>query len=267
MKPALIVAFLWLLFAGPHIGLATSRVRGFLVERLGVWGFAYLFSAVAAVTFSLLVHYYAGARFDGVAGLDLARFPAFRYVAIGAIVLAFVLMIGSLWRLPASALSGVDPRALVPRGLERITRHPFFVGAGLLGLSHALLAAHLVGTVMFAGVAFLSFAGAMHQDRKLRALRGEGYDEYLAQTSFLPFVAIASGRQQLAWREMPWVGLAAGLVTAFVLRSVHSSILATGGLWVITVVLGGAASATIQALARRRRPATVLQTAAESARR
>jgi hypothetical protein len=94
MKPALIVAFLWLLFAGPHIGLATSRVRGFLVERLGVWGFAYLFSAVAAVTFSLLVHYYAGARFDGVAGLDLARFTAFRYVAIGAIVLAFVLMIG-----------------------------------------------------------------------------------------------------------------------------------------------------------------------------
>jgi uncharacterized membrane protein len=152
--------------------------------------------------------------------------------------------------------------------LERITRHPFFIGIGLFGVAHALLAAHLVGTVTFAVVGLVGLAGAMHQDRKLRVLRGDAYADYVAQTSFVPFAAIVSGRQHVVWRELPWTGLAVGLVFAYVLRSVHSSILAGGGLWVIAVVLGGAASALAQALIRRNRPASaVARPASEPVRR
>jgi uncharacterized membrane protein len=104
------VAFFWLLFAGTHIGLATRRVRTLLVARLGQLGFSFLFSAVAAVTFSLFINYYAGVRFDGAAGLDLGRFTFFRYAGISAIVGAIMLMASSLWSFPASALALVDPR-------------------------------------------------------------------------------------------------------------------------------------------------------------
>src|SRR5262245_22045712 len=122
MRPALTVALLSLLFVGTHIGLASRRVRPFLVARLGPMGFGYLFSAVAALTSPLFVHTYATVRFDGVVGPDLGRFVAFRVFAIATIVTSVVLMTASLWRFPASTMALVDPRPLIPRGMERITR-------------------------------------------------------------------------------------------------------------------------------------------------
>jgi uncharacterized membrane protein len=127
------------------------------------------------------------------------------------------------------------------------------LGVALFGVAHALLATRLVGTVMFAGLALLAIVGSLHQDSKLRAQAGPAYAEYLAVTSFVPFAAIAAGRQQLVVRELPWTGMAVGLAVAFALRSVHASIFAHGGAWVIGVVLGGAALAGVQALAHRRR--------------
>jgi uncharacterized membrane protein len=256
MQPAINVAILWLLFAGTHIGLATRRIRTPLAERLGPLGFSMLFSAVAALTFPLLVHYYATVRFDGLAGLDLGRFAPLRAIAIGAIAAGVTLIAASLWRFPASTLALVDPRPFEPQGIERITRHPFFVGVALMGIAHVALAARLVGAVAFGGLAILTIAGAMHQDRKLLANVGAPYAEYLRQTSFVPFAAIATGRQRIVWRELPWAGLTVGLALAFALRSVHASIMSHGGAWVIGVVLGGAGLATLQMLAHRRRATT-----------
>jgi uncharacterized membrane protein len=258
MEPAINVAVFVLLFAGTHVGLATRRVRGFLVSRLGPMGFSFLFSAIAATTFALFMNYYASVHFDGVAGLDLGRFAVFRYAAIGAIVSGIVLLTASLWRFPASTMALVDPRPLVPRGMERITRHPFFVGVAMLAVAHILLATRLVGCVAFAGLALLTIAGAMHQDAKLRAELGAPYAEYLSRTSLAPFVAIAQGRQHLAWRELPWMGMAVGVAIAFSLRSVHASIVGHGGAWVIGVVLGGAAIAIVQTLWHRRRSSTAM---------
>src|SRR3989442_6769936 len=76
MEPALAVALLWLVFGGLHVGLATRRVRAALVARLGEVGFTALFSVVAAVSFTLLVRYYAGHRLEGGGGLALGDVPA-----------------------------------------------------------------------------------------------------------------------------------------------------------------------------------------------
>jgi len=255
MRPAVNVAILWLLFAGMHIGLASRRIRNPLVERLGPLGFSMLFSAVAAVTFPPFMHYYATVRFEGAAGLDVGRFAPLRYLGIGVITAGVTLIVSSLWRFPASTLALVGPRRFEPRGMERITRHPFFVGVALMGLAHVALSTHLVGTVAFGGLAFLTIAGALHQDRKLLANVGAPYADYLRQTSLVPFAAIATGRQHIVWHELPWRGLAVGLALAFALRSVHDSIMSHGGAWVIGVVLGGAALATVQLLAHRRRQA------------
>jgi uncharacterized membrane protein len=253
MAPAIGMATLWLLFGGTHIGLATARIRARLVERLGEWGFVLAYSAVAAACFALLVSYYAAHRFEGAPGPGLGALPACRVALVAVVVAGVVLATASLVVYPRSPMALFNETVREPYGLERITRHSFFVGVALLGAAHALLATHLVGTVFAGGLALLAAAGAWHQDRKLLRLRGEPYAAYLAATSAFPLTAILAGRQRLVWREMPVVSLAAGLVVAFLLRRVHGALLDHGGAWVIGGALGGAAVATVQAWRQRNR--------------
>jgi uncharacterized membrane protein len=254
METWITVALCWLLFIATHIGLATSRVRTPLVARFGRWGFAHLYSAVAAVTFGVAMHTFAVHQAEGPAGLGLVRFAAIRWLGVASIGAGVTLSVASFWFTPASALALLiegSPRQ--PRGLERITRHPFFVGTALLCLGHVLVASRLVSVMGFGGLAFLSIAGAMHQDTKLCANLGRPYADYLAATSIVPFAAILRGRGRLEWREIPWLGLALGVLATFALRSVHDSILGQGGAWVIGGVVSFAVLAMLQIRIQRNR--------------
>jgi uncharacterized membrane protein len=253
MEPAVVVALAWVVFAGTHVGLAVGRVRASLVERLGKWGFIALFSAVAAITFVLLIRTYAEHRFSGAAGLALGSPPALRAVLLGVVAVGMMFVIASLDAYPHSPMALVSSSVHEPRGLERITRHGFFVGVALIGGAHVLLATRLVGAVFAIGLVALSIVGAWHQDRKLLSLRGAAYARYVELTSAIPFAAIAAGRQQLVWRELPLRAAAIGLALTFLLRAVHESIFAHGGLWVVLVTLGGAAIATLRAHRAERR--------------
>src|SRR5439155_441468 len=42
----------------------------------------------------------------------------------------------------------INPPVRAPRGVERVTRHPFFVGVALLASAHVLFATRLVGVVL-----------------------------------------------------------------------------------------------------------------------
>jgi uncharacterized membrane protein len=255
MGPSIVVGVLWLLFGGTHVGLATRRVRGSLVARFGEGGFTALFSGVAVIGFVALVGVYATERDQGAAGLALANVPAARWILLGIIAGAMALLVASLVAYDRStyAIFRATSRS-EPRGLERVTRHPFFVGAAILGVAHALLATRLVGTVFFAGLALFAFAGAVHQDRKLLATRGAAHATFMSRTSLVPFAAILGGRTHLPAGELPLGSLAAGLLVAWALRLVHPSILAHGGAYVVIVVVGGAAIATLQAWQRQALP-------------
>ena len=255
MRSVLGLTALWLVFGGMHIGLATCRVRDGLVSRLGERGFLALFSLIAAVSFSVLVHYYTLHRFDGPPGLALGTVPALRWTLMAVVVVGIVLIAASLVVYPRLPMAVFNETVRAPRGLERVTRHALFVGLALLGAAHALLATRLVGTVLMGGLTVFAVAGAWHQDRKLLRQRGEPYAAYLEATSTVPFGAIVAGRQRLASQELPVGAIALGVVLAVLLRTVHGSIFAHGGAWVIAVVLGGAALAGVQSARRvRRRP-------------
>jgi hypothetical protein len=68
MQPTLIVALLPALFVATHIGMATTRTRARMVNRLGENLFVELYSSVASAQLGLLLAYYAAHRFDGAAG-------------------------------------------------------------------------------------------------------------------------------------------------------------------------------------------------------
>jgi uncharacterized membrane protein len=251
MEPVLRVVGCWLLFGGLHIGLATRRVRAALVAWLGEWGFIGLYSTLSAAAFALLILTYAAHRFDGPAGLGLGG--ALRGPLMAAIVAGVVLTVASLVDYPRSPMAVFGDTVRNPHGIGRITRHGFLVGLAMFGLAHAVLATRLVGTVAFGMLGVFTLLGAWHQDRKLLARRGASYAAYLAQTSTLPFAAIVAGRQHIAWTELRPALLVASVLIAYALRTVHESIFARGGIWVVVVVLGGAALEILQAW-RRSRP-------------
>lgn len=202
MSPASTVGLLWLAFGGTHVGLATRATRARLVGRLGEIGFTVVYSAIAVVAFVALVGTYGTVRDDGAAGIAAGGW--LRIVLMGVVAAGVALAIAGIVPYPSSSYALFRSTLREePRGLERITRHPFFAGTALIGVGHALLATRLVGTVFFAGLATLSIAGAVHQDRKLLAARGPSHAAFMAPTSPLPFAAIAAGRQRIAARELP----------------------------------------------------------------
>ena len=257
MNPVLGTAALWLVMLGTHIGLASRRPRAALVARLGEQGYLFLFSLVAAVCFTALVGFYAAHRFEGPPGLGLGSNPLLRVTLISVVVLGVVLAAASLVDYPHSPMAIFGRPGSEPYGIERISRHSFFVAMALIGGAHVLLALHLIGAVFASGFAALGLVGSWHQDRKLLRLRGEPYAAYVAATSTIPFAAILGGRQRLALRELPLRALAVGVVVAAVLRAGHDSIFANGGFWLLAIVLGGAGVQMVQGWRRGRRAARV----------
>jgi uncharacterized membrane protein len=240
MEPVLGVALLFGLFAATHFGLASVPVRRVLERRLGRWGFTWLFSCIAAVTFGVAVAHAALHRMEGPPGLALGRFEVLRALLVTAIVLGTALMAASLADYARSPFSLRGEHVRAPVGFQRVTRHGFLLGVGLFGGAHALLATKLVGAIAMGALAAIALVGARLQDRKLLALRGESYATYLARTSTLPFAAALAGRTRIVWRELPIAGLVFGVVLAFLLRAVHARVFDYGGLFVIVPVVGGA---------------------------
>ena len=233
------------------MGLASRPVRDRLQARLGRWGFMGVFYVVASLTFTALVSYYATHRFAGAAGPALAGGLGGLLGAVGA--LGVVLVGVGLFDYPRSAYAFSNLEADTPRGIETVTRHPFFVGLVLLGTSHALLATRLVGVAFMAGLAAFALLGAVHQDRKLLRLRGAPYATFLSRTSLLPFGAVLLRHTPLSAAGLPWRSLALGVGLAVGLRLVHEGIFAHGGVYVIATTVGGALVFAVEEWLRERR--------------
>jgi uncharacterized membrane protein len=200
------------------------------------------------VTFSVWVRTTAAVRLEGAAGLGLGGSPWVYVPAFAAIVAGIAIASGSFATYPSAPTALLAAKVREPRGVERVTRHPFFVGFALFGAAHVLIVPTLAQAVFFAGLALQSLLGVLRQDRKLAARLGAPYRAYQAKTSILPFAAILSGRQRFAAADQPWLAYAVGALAAVGLRQVHGHLFDHGGLWILVAVLGGAAFAGLAAL-------------------
>ncbi len=103
-------------------------------------------------------------------------------------------------------------------GVYRITRHPAFMGAGLFGLLHLLVASVNAAELdFFGGFPVFALLGCAHHDRRKLATAGEGFERFHAETSFLPFTARGTLR---GLSEMP-AALLLGVAISVVLRWFH----------------------------------------------
>src|SRR5271156_3413284 len=105
-----------------------------------------------------------------------------------------------------TAVAQENRLAQPPQGIVRVTRHPFLTGVGLWALVHLIGDGDVASLVFFTVWAVVALAGTVSIDRKRQRLFGEAWEPFAAQTSIVPFAAIAAGRNRFrpgeigAWR-------------------------------------------------------------------
>lgn len=196
-----------------HFLIAGTRVRDRVVASLGEAKFRICFALLAALGLAGMVAGYIQAEGspvwgDGEAGLSVGVFY------LGNLLAVLFLVIGTLTPSPNSIVTEKAYRQgkVEVVGMLRITRHPGMLGIGLWALMHLLANGDSASMVFFGALAVLALLGPLSMDRKKLRLDGERYAQIVAQTSYLPFLALlrnkrlrsqnAPGENRSVWAEI-----------------------------------------------------------------
>lgn len=189
-------------FTGIHLGVAGTTIRDRAVAALGQSGYRVAFSIATVVGLAWLVMAYNRAPYVVTWG-TLEWWKPF---AIILMLPASLLVVIGLTTPNPTAIAQEDRLAQPPQGIVRVTRHPFLTGVGLWALVHLIGDGDVASLVFFAVWAVVALAGTVSIDRKRERLFGAAWEPFAAQTSIVPFAAIAAGRNRFrpdeisAWR-------------------------------------------------------------------
>jgi uncharacterized membrane protein len=101
----------------------------------------------------------------------------------------------------------------------RITRHPLMWGIMLWAGAHILARADAKSSLFFGAFFVLAGLGTILMDRRKQA--DPDFQRFAAVTSSVPFVAVAQGRNRIAWREIGWLRPAIGVVVYLAVLAFH----------------------------------------------
>ena len=199
-------------FLATHF-VSGTPLRPALVNSMGEWPYRGLYSLVAFVTLGWMIWAYAGAPREPL-------WAGAREIAYLLMPFAFILIACGYWRNPTMVgadklLKSDDPA----RGMIRITRHPIMWGVIVWAAAHILARGDAKSLVFFGGFLVLAVVGTRSMDARKRS--NPDWPRFAAVTSHVPFVAIAQGRNRLAWREIGWLRPAIGLAVFFGVLAFH----------------------------------------------
>ena len=200
-------------FLAAHF-VSSTPLRAKLVGALGEWPYRGVYSLVAFATLVWMILAYAAAPREALLWTPLRLMP------IVVMPLAFVLIACGYWRNPTMVgadklLRSEDPA----RGIIRLTRHPIMWGVLLWAAAHIAARAEAKSLVFFGGFLVLAAAGTMLLDSRKRS--NPDWPRFAAATSHIPFVAIAQGRNRIAWREIGWLRPLIGVAVYFGVLAIH----------------------------------------------
>lgn len=205
-----------LAFLGLHLWVSGTPLRDRLVARLGEGAYLGLFSLASAGVLAWMLLAYGSARSGFEGPVWWAAVPATRHLQLVLTFIAFQLVVaGLMTRNPGAvgqtgALRDEDP----VRGVLRITRHPFLWGVGIWAAGHLMVNGDLISLILFGTLGLLALGGAASIDAKRRRTHGEAWAAFEARTSFVPFAAMAAGRQSFQPREVALQALVAAAAWA-----------------------------------------------------
>lgn len=202
MDPIAALSLATAAFVLTHLASGTP-LRPKLVATLGEWPYRGVYSAAAFATLGAMIWTYIGAPREPL-------WPGLRLAPIIVMPVAFVFIACGYYRNPTMVgaerlLKSDDPA----RGIIRITRHPIMWGVMLWAAAHVLARGDVKALVFFGGLFLVALLGTLSMDRRKRA--NPDFERFSAATSHVPFVAVAQGRNRLAWREIGWTRPLIGL--------------------------------------------------------
>src|ERR1700739_3830425 len=179
-------------FAGIHLGVAGTTIRDRAIAALGESGYRVAFSIATVVGLAWLVMAYNRAPYVVTWGM-LEWWKPFAIILM--LPASLLVVIGQTTPNP-TAVAQENRLAQPPQGIVRVTRHPFLTGVGLWALVHLIGDGDVASLVFFVVWAVIALAGTVSIDRKRHVLRDGAWEPFAAQTSIIPFAAIAAGRNR-----------------------------------------------------------------------
>lgn len=218
-RPLLSLVIAGLAFAGSHVLLSSTRLRGSLRDVIGEQGFLAVYSLVALVTFAWFLAAFAHAP---LVPLWRQR-PWMTLVPIIVMPFSSILLVaGYTTSNPTAVGMERSARADDPAlGILAVTRHPVMWAIGLWALSHMVPNGNLAALYFFGVLAALAFGGTVLIDRKKRLALGSHWSRLSEASSNLPFAALLARRARLRWRDIGALRLVAGLLLCAVLYLAH----------------------------------------------
>ena len=213
-------------FVGTHLSMS-HPLRAPLVARLGERGFLGVYSLISLVTLGWMILAWRAIPDPSPAWVaPLWWWP----IASAIMLLASILLIGSLIGNPALPHPGAPPREIPPpRGVFAITRHPMNWSFMTWAAVHVSISGSARNLILAGGIFLLALIGSVGQDAKKARLIGEPWRQWQSRTSFVPFVALLQGRS--SWRTAfpGWIALIGGLVLWAAATSYHAPLVSPLG--------------------------------------
>ena len=116
-------------------------------------------------------------------------------VAIMLMLPAFLLVVTGLTTSNPTIVGEEGRVARPPEGIVPATRHPFLIAVGLWAVVHLIANGDLASFIFFGSLAVTALAGTVSIDARRRRALGSPWQSFTAQTSIVPFAAIAGGRR------------------------------------------------------------------------
>ena len=192
-----------------HIGISGTTVRDRLVGAIGLRAYMVAFSVASVGTMIWLVSSYNAAGYVATWG----QLQWWKPFAIALMLPAFLLVVIGLTTPNPTAVAQEGTVGQAPRGIVRVTRHPFLMGTALWSAVHLVGNGDVASLLFFGALLVVSVAGTVSIDAKrARVLGREVWDGFARRTSIVPFAAIASGRNTLSvaefgvWRPLAGLG-------------------------------------------------------------
>ena len=209
-------------FIAIHLGISGTRVRDAMVGRIGLRGYMTVFSLASVAAMSWLVIAYQKADYIPTWG----QLQWWKPVMIALMLPAFLLVVVGLATPNPTSVGQEQLVEAAPRGVVRITRHPFLMGVALWSLIHLIGNGDWASFLLFGALLVVAAAGPASIDAKRRRALGDAaWGQFARQTSILPFAAILSRRTTMPGRDLGRLWPSVGVLAYVLMLGGHAHII------------------------------------------